>query len=114
MMLLEKHRKMLGGDILPVPRVDIPALCSPGMLAPFPLLELFDLSGGVLANAWFISVGTDDDELPFLLLGPGVWETASPTLALDEAARGRSTALGGFIATGVARDAGLFGHAWEG
>ena len=88
MMLLEKHRTTLGGDILPVQRVDIPALCSPGMLAPFPLLELFDLSGGVLANAWFIGVGADDDKLPFLLLGPGVWETASPTFALDEAARG--------------------------
>ncbi len=113
MMLLEKHHTTLGGDILPVQRVDIPALCSPGMLAPFPLLVLFDLSSGVLANAWFISIGADDDKLPFLLLGPGVWETASPTLALDEAACGCSTALGGVIAPGVARD-GLFSHAWEG
>jgi hypothetical protein len=66
MMLLEKNRTTLGGDILPVQRVDIPALCSPGMLVPFPLLELFDLSGRVLANAWFIGVGADDDELPLL------------------------------------------------
>ena len=88
MMLLEKHRTTLGEDIFPVQRVDIPVLSSPGMLAPFPLLERFDFSGGMLANAWFIGVGADDDELPFLLLGPGVWETASPTLALDEAARG--------------------------
>ena len=113
MMLLEKHRTTLGGDILPVQCVDIPALCSPGMLAPFPLLELFDLSGGVLANAWFIGVGADDDKLPFLLLGPGVWETATPILVLDEAAHGRYTALCGVIATGVARN-GLFGHTWEG
>ncbi len=65
MMLLEKQHTMLGGDILPVQRVDIPALFSPGMLVPFPLLELFDLSGGVLTNAWFIGVGADDDKLPF-------------------------------------------------
>ena len=44
---VEKHRTTLGGDILPVQRVDIPALSSPGMLAPFPLLERFDFSGGV-------------------------------------------------------------------
>ncbi len=109
-MLLEKNHTTLGGDILPVQRVDIPALCSPGMLAPFPLLELFDLSGSVLSNAWFIGVGADDDELPFLPLGPGVWETASPTLALDEAARGQYTDLGRVIAPGVACD-GLFCHA---
>ena len=112
-MLLEKHRTTLGGDILPVQRVDIPALCPPGMLAPFLLLELFDLSGGVLANALFICVGSDDDKPPFLLLGPRVWETVSPTLALDEAAHGRYTALGGVVTTGVARD-GLFCHAREG
>ena len=67
----------------------------------------------MLANAWFISVGADDHELPSLLLGPGVWETASPTLAFLEATRGRSTALGRVIATGVRRN-GLLGHAWKG
>ena len=83
------------------------------MLTPFPLLEILDLSGSVLANAWFIGVGADDHKLPSLLLGPGVWETASPTLGFDEATHGCSTALSGVIATGVARY-GLFGHAWKG
>ena len=50
---------------------------------------------------------------PFLLLGPWVWEIASPTLTLDEAARGQNTALGGVVAPGVARD-GLFCHTREG
>ncbi len=73
MMLLKKHRTTLGGDILPVQRVDILALGSFGVLTPFLLLEILDLSGGVLTNAWFISIWADNHELPFLLLGPGVW-----------------------------------------
>jgi hypothetical protein len=68
MMLLKKHRTTFGGDILPVQLVDVLALCSSGMLTPFPLLEILDLSGGVLANAWFISVGADDDKFLSLLL----------------------------------------------
>ena len=73
MMLLKKHRTTLGGDILPVWRVNIFALGSFGVLTPFLLLQILDLSGGVLANAWFISIWADNHKLLFLLLGPGVW-----------------------------------------
>ncbi len=73
MILLKKHRTMLGGDILPVQHVNILALGSFGVLTPILLLEILDLSGGVLANAWFISIWADNHKLLFLLLGPGVW-----------------------------------------
>ena len=72
-MLLKKHHTTLSGDILPIQRVDILALGSFGMLMPSPLLEILDLSGGLLANAWFVSIWADNHVLPFLLLGPRVW-----------------------------------------
>jgi hypothetical protein len=50
-MLLKKHRTTLGGDILLVQCVDILGLGSFGVLMPFLLLEILDLSSGVLANA---------------------------------------------------------------
>ena len=70
-MLLKKHRTTLGGDILPVQRVDILALGSFGVLTPFPLLEIIDLSGGVLANAWFISIWQITTNFPFSFLDQG-------------------------------------------
>ena len=104
---------MLGKNIIPVDRVEVPALGPLGMCTPSLHLKIFDLGCGMLTNAWLISIGAANHILFSFLLRPWVWQAASKTLALDKATCNRLTTLGGVISSSILLKS-LFGNTWEG
>jgi len=106
-VLLKKHLTMLGGDFIPINRVEIFALCRLGRLAPPSRLKILDLSCSVFANAWLGCIEADNNKLSLLLPGPRVSQAASKTFVFDETPPGRITALGGIAPLRIALESGL-------